>query len=85
MLRRKHVPGRQELGAANVRARDKKIEKCFREFGKQLGALVSIGHNQQGPFRSLPDQDQVERLRGRRDPESVKAPDSRRTSLASTS
>ncbi len=62
------------MGAAGFGARDKKIEKCFGELGQEFGALVAVGHNQQGPFGGLPDQDQIERLgRGRQSGERQRA------------
>ena len=68
VLAREHIERRQQLWGARFGASDQKVEEGLGEFEQSLRALIAVGDHQQGALGELPQQHQIERLGGRRQP-----------------
>ena len=68
VLAGEHVERGQQLRAARFGASDQQIEKRLGEFEQSFRALIAVGDHQQRALGELPQQHQVERFGGGRQP-----------------
>ena len=78
VLVRQHIERGERLRALRVATARQQVEECADQFLQNLGLLVAIDDDQQRPFDDLPQQNQVQRLRGRLSDRKAKAAGLRR-------